>query len=248
MDTPFQQRELWDSTTLSSADALQIRESRQARRLSVRVFRSGRVEVVVPRRTPSRLVAHFLAEHREWIDAKRALAQRHAPPPSPFPPRQVRFEVNDTTWRLHLSGGTGRPRIQSSSGLLHVTGTVSAETLRALLRRWLLVAARDALEPLVAPLAQQMGVRFSAVHVRRQRTRWGSCSTRGVISLNACLVFQPPEVVRYLLVHELTHTVHMNHSRRFWAAVERFEPGWRALDRRLLEGWRTVPAWVFGEE
>jgi hypothetical protein len=248
MDTPFQQRELWDSAAPTGNDALQIRESARARRLSVRVFRGGRVEVVVPRRTSARVVESFLAQHRQWIDAKREIAQRHAPPPTPFPPSHVQFALTGAAWRLHLSGGAGPIRLRASATLLSIAGAPAPEALRASLRRWLLVAAREALTPLVAPVAHQMGVTFTAVHVRRQRTRWGSCSTRGVISLNACLVFQPPEVVRYLLVHELAHTLHMNHSARFWATVERFEPNWRTLDRKLLDGWRHVPAWVFGEE
>ena len=71
------------------------------------------------------------------------------------------------------------------------------------------------------------------------------CSTAGTISLNVCLMFQSPAVVRYLMVHELCHRVHMNHSKRYWRLVESFEPQWRALDAELLKGWRHVPAWVF---
>ena len=60
-----------------------------------------------------------------------------------------------------------------------------------------------------------------------------------------CLMFQRPAVVRYLMIHELCHRRHMNHSDRFWQLVESFEPGWRALDSELLKGWRHVPVWVF---
>ena len=89
------------------------------------------------------------------------------------------------------------------------------------------------------------GVAPGALQIRCQRTRWGSCSRHGTISLNACLLFQAPQVLRYLMVHELSHLRHMNHSARFWDEVARHEPDWRALDRELLQGWRLVPAWMF---
>ena len=119
--------------------------------------------------------------------------------------------------------------------------------MRVALRAWLLRAARTRLEPRVAAIARAMGVNYSQISIRRQRSRWGSCSARGTISLNCCLLFQRPEVVDYLLVHELTHVKHMNHSACFWQAVERHCADWRALDRELVQGWRHVPRWVFSE-
>jgi predicted metal-dependent hydrolase len=88
------------------------------------------------------------------------------------------------------------------------------------------------------------GLSYARAQVRRQRTRWGSCSRAGTLSINACLMFQPADVVQYLFVHELAHTVHLNHSRRFWKLVERLEPRWHALDRELSRGWRHVPEWA----
>ena len=67
---------------------------------------------------------------------------------------------------------------------------------------------------------------------------------RGTLSLNFCLLFQRPAVVRYLLAHELAHLTHMNHTPRFWELVAHYEPQWRELDRELLRGWKQVPAWV----
>ena len=66
-----------------------------------------------------------------------------------------------------------------------------------------------------------------------------------MISLNVCAVFQPPAVLDYLLVHELAHTRHMNHSSAYWACVGAACPEWATLDRQLNEGWRRVPAWIF---
>jgi predicted metal-dependent hydrolase len=85
------------------------------------------------------------------------------------------------------------------------------------------------------------------VQVRLQRSRWGSCSNSGTVSLNAALLFVAPEVVRYLFVHELCHLIALDHSRKFWRAVARFEPDYEALDRRLTEAWNEIPLWAHPE-
>jgi predicted metal-dependent hydrolase len=82
------------------------------------------------------------------------------------------------------------------------------------------------------------------MHIRAQRTCWGSHSSSGTISLNLCLLFLRPAVVRYLMLHELCHGRHMNHSKRFWKLVGQFEPDYRMLDRELTECWQEVPGWV----
>jgi predicted metal-dependent hydrolase len=93
-------------------------------------------------------------------------------------------------------------------------------------------------------VAEEHGFRYTGLQIRLQRSRWGSCSSQGRISLNLAILFHLPDVLRYLLVHELAHTQHMNHSARFWATVERCEPRWRELDAQLRTGWRRVPEWL----
>jgi predicted metal-dependent hydrolase len=226
-----------------------VRESQRARRLTVRVFHTGRVEVVVPYRTSPRTVARFLERHRLWIERKREEARRKAGPPAPFPPPRIELSACAELWRIHLAGGAGRVRVlAASAGLLSLAGDAGNHpSVRQALRRWLMERARHSLSPLLQGCARDLGVSFQRILIRRQRTRWGSCSTRGTISLNCCLLFQRPQVVRYLMIHELVHTQHMNHSRRFWQRVARHCPDYRSLDRELLDGWRRVPPWVFGD-
>lgn len=204
----------------------------------------------MPSRTSTHAVEHFLARHRLWIERKREEARRRAGPPLPFPPPLLELPACAETWRIHLAGGAGRARIASPGiGLLTLAGgTGSGQSLRQALRRWLMERARQVLGPALAECARELGFGYDRVLIRRQRTRWGSCSTRGTISLNCCLLFQRPAVVRYLMIHELAHTQHMNHSRRFWHCVARHCPEYRSLDGELLDGWRRVPDWVFGDE
>jgi len=82
-------------------------------------------------------------------------------------------------------------------------------------------------------LSQAHGLSYSRLFIRCQRTRWGSCSAKGNISLNAKLVNLPEELIDYVIVHELVHTRIMSHSRSFWAELERRVPGARAMDREL---------------
>ncbi len=232
-----------------ATDGWSVRESQRARRLTVRVFHTGRVEIVVPSRTSQRAVERFLERHRTWIERKREEARRRAGPPVPFPPRQIELPACEETWRIHLAGGCGRARIGSPAlGLLALGGDAgNGQAVRQALRRWLTERARQVLAPRLADCARELGFSYDRVLIRRQRTRWGSCSTRGTISLNCCLLFQRPPVVRYLMIHELVHTLHMNHSRRFWQRVARHCPDYHSLDRELLDGWRRVPEWVFGD-
>jgi predicted metal-dependent hydrolase len=227
-----------------------VRESYRARRLTVRVFHTGRVEVVVPARTSPGAVERFVERHRTWIERKREEARARAIPVAPFPPAQIELSACDETWRVHLTGVGRRVRMNAiGSRLLSLDGDTSDDrAVRQVLRQWLVERARELLAPALDSCARELGFSYKRVLIRRQRSRWGSCSTRGTISLNCCLLFQQPQVVRYLMIHELAHTVHMNHSRRFWQTVSRHCPDYRRLDRELLDGWRRVPAWVFAED
>jgi predicted metal-dependent hydrolase len=104
--------------------------------------------------------------------------------------------------------------------------------------------ARREFAPRLKALAVLTDTSYAKMHVRAQRSCWGSRSCSGTISLNLCLLFLAPELMRYLLIHELCHGRHMNHSKRFWTLVGRFEPDYRRLDRALTESWREVPAWL----
>lgn len=242
-DSARTQLPLWDEG--AAAAPVRLRHSLRARRLAVRIAATGQVELVVPRGVTERRALDFLHSQSAWV--QRHVARRRAllPAPEAFPPRVLRIPLLGETWHLYQSGGTGRPRLHASTpGVLELRGQGTPAHWRRCLLNWLKHRALAELGTRLQAEATAHGFGFSAVRIRLQRTRWGSCSTRGVISLNLALLFQPADVVRYLLCHELAHTRHMNHSPRFWACVAQCEPRWRELDRALLQGWRHVPAWI----
>lgn len=222
-----------------------VRASTRARRLAVRVLPGGLVEIVVPRGTRPRTVEQFVARHRRWIERTLALYRPAAPARADRLPDHVHFAATGQTFGVRHAGGAGAPRLLAGEGALVLTGSADRPMLlRHALQRFTMRAAHAAFGPWLAGLSSATGLRYSGMQIRRQRTRWGSCSPSGTISLNACLLFQVPAVVNYLLIHELAHTRHMNHSRRFWRLVEHLEPRWRELDAALSRGWREVPGWA----
>jgi len=228
---------------------LRIRESRRARYLTLRMKPPRTLELVVPRGTRARDVAAFVDAHRQWIeDARRDLASRR-PLRTEGLPTQIELKAIGEHWRVeYRHDATRRARCRAHGATLEVSvRDAQRRDAPAVLRGWLLDHAERYLAPWLMREAAVVGHRPSSVQVRLQRTRWGSCSTSGTVSLNAALLFVAPEVVRYLLIHELCHFISLNHSRKFWAAVARFEPDYEALDRRLTAAWDEIPFWAHPE-
>lgn len=234
---------LWQPA--SAVPEVSLRHSRRARRVAVRIGHTGKVELVVPRGVSERQAWAFLESRAEWV--RHHVQRRRAAQPvaEEFPPRSLSIPLLGETWRVFQAGGEGRARlVVQSGGVLELRGSGDRAAWQRCLRAWLKRRALPALTERLHALAAQHGFTFSTVSVRNQRSRWGSCSARGAISLNLGLLFQPEDVVRYLLCHELSHTRHLDHSARFWRCVAQCEPRWRELDAQLLEGWRNVPQWL----
>ena len=224
-----------------SADAFAVRVSPRARRLTARVHAGGRVEIVVPVGVGPNAVRDFVRRFSPWIDRKVAAMQPNCGPEDPVP-GEIRFAFGEE--RFAVEWRCAAARELRADGERLVVNAADPRAARQLLRGWLKRAAQMRLAPRLQGLAAELRFEVGRVAIRCQRTRWGSCSTHGTVSLNASLLFLRAEVVRYLFVHELAHLRHMNHSRRFWRLVESLEPDYRRLDRELLAGWRAVPSWV----
>lgn len=141
--------------------------------------------------------------------------------------------------------GTGRAVARLRDDRLVVGGRSRKQVLAAI-DRWYRREARTRIEPLVEAEGRRLGLVAAKVRIGNQRTRWGSCSTSGTLSFNWRLLIGRPEALRYVVVHELMHIRHHNHSRAFWTDLElafpetKQEARWLRANERELLRWKPL--------
>lgn len=228
-----------------------VRVSPRARRIRLTVSPRDGLVVVLPRERDRRDVPMLLRQHAAWIE--RALARTEerrahlaAAAGAPLPARielpAVGLTFDVEYWPVAAGASA---RVTEHRGALSVSVPMGDEAAaRAALRRWLSRAAKTYLVPMLEEVSRREGLPFSHATVRAQRSRWGSCSRAGAISLNRSLLFLTPELAGCVLVHELVHTLRHDHSPAFWRLLRARVPDVDPLRRELRQAWRDVPAWA----
>jgi predicted metal-dependent hydrolase len=207
----------------------EVRESPRARRLRLVVRPGGPLEVTVPRGTGARALRRFVDEHAEWIH------ERLAEQPPPVLDLDRRDSVLLAGERIPVVRRAGERSIAELRG---GTLAVSGPDPGGAVERWYRREARRLFEASAEREAARLDLAYARISVRDQRTRWGSCSTSGTLSFNWRLALAPPEVLDYVVVHELLHLLEHNHSPAFWRLLDEHRPGWRAQ-----AGWLRTHAW-----
>jgi len=231
---------------MSDSVAYHWRRSPRAKSLQVRITPWQGVEIVVPRHVSRERARAFVARHRQWIRNTWTRMREQMVDADLTLPRNFELRALGEHWNVHYrtrNGALTRVTAGDSTLTVHHDGR-SERRVREALRRWLIERARGYFTEYLPHICTATGFSFKKLQIRGQTSRWGSCSSRKTLSLNYKLLFLEPELVRYLVIHELAHTRQLDHSPRFWRLVEEFEPRCRELDEELGESWRDVPAWV----
>ena len=205
--------------------------------------RSG-LEVVVPVGFDRSEIPEILQAKAGWIT--KNLEQTH-PVEELQRPASICLSLLDEIWQTEYSVAPGeRMSLRERAGfVLSLTGPVDDPAMvAAVLNRWLQRRAKDVLVPWLNRLSAELSLPFSRVGIRRQRTRLGSCSAEGSISLNRNLLLIPEPLVRYVLVHELCHGRQLDHSKKFWRLLETFEPNARQTAAKVREAAESVRRWA----
>ena len=229
------QQEFFETRTPAQPDLIFVRSLR-ARHYRLTLRRDGVAVATVPARGSEREARIFAEQHRDWLERARARQARK--------PRGAEVWTLGTSvlWRGEMTeirrageadplGRGARPTVCLAADIFRVAAFDG--DLRPTLEAHFARRARIELPARTWELAAETGADVKHVTVRNQRSRWGSCSASGTISLNWRLVQTPDTVRDYILYHELMHLREMNHSDRFWARVEEVCPWWRDAERWL---------------
>ena len=231
-----------------------IRESARAKHVIIKVSLRDGLVVVVPRGFDVRQVPGILRERKGWIERGLERIERKkrvlAADSDGGLPRKLSLRAINEEWRIDYEQGEASRvtlEVEDQKHLL-ISGDIDDLSLvRSLLRRFTIKKGRRDLVLMLRSIADEHGFTVNKASVRLQKTRWGSCSAKGAISLNAKLLFLPRDLVEYVMIHELCHIVHHNHSPEFWRLVEEHLPRALVLRRSLREdAWRFIPSWLDG--
>jgi predicted metal-dependent hydrolase len=188
------------------------------------------VEVVLPRRFPLSEVAPFVEEKRAWIERTlRRMQETEAELPAAHlaDGGELPFLGRRLTLAVRVEPNRVRERVVRRGDTLQVALSPAAE-LRGAVERWYRRRAREEVAPLLDAACARAGTTYSGLQIRGQRTRWASCSSAGAMSFNWRLLLAPPEILEYVIEHEVAHLEVLDHSARFWDLLASRCPDWRA--------------------
>jgi predicted metal-dependent hydrolase len=212
-----------------------IQYNGRQKHIRLRITSEGRIVLSAPTGTSRSKIRGVLNHKQEWLASKIQETDQG-------------LKQNNPTEKVYLEGRLFLVEFENPALSIYsievdyeqqkvcISGDpANPQKITGLLEEWLRKEAQARLAGRAERVSEELGIPYKKLFLRNQRTRWGSSSTRGNISLNWRTVMAPPAVQRYLLIHELVHQKHMNHSTRFWLDVGRVCPGYRQHEAWLRE-------------
>ncbi len=222
-----------------------IRSAGRVRTVGLRLGPDHSVVVRAPLAVSEAFIAEFVSGRAAWIRARRAAEPVTSTAPPLADGDTVPFLGQPHT--VHVVPGRGRrASLTRADGAITIAlpaANAPGDIERAVVR-WLTGEAQHELTEATVRWGPRLGVSPKAVLVRNQRTRWGSCAADGVIRYNWRLVLLAPELMDFVVVHELAHLLEANHSPHFWAHVERLLPDYRERRKALNASRAALPAFA----
>ena len=213
--------------------------------LSFRVTPEGEVRLYAPRYFPLREADRAVKEHLPWIQQARLKAEffrRERDANRPRLTEGARIPLEGALLTLHIEQARrAQVLVSDAEGTLTLRAPdLSEEGLETALRACLIERFRERVSQRLDHYVPLIGRAPGRVTIREQKTRWGSCSSKGNLNFNWLLIFAPPQALDYVVIHELCHLYEFNHSPQFWARVERCQSDYALWRKWLRSGWTAA--------
>lgn len=221
-----------------------IIHSTKRRTISVIVKQTGDVVVRAPASVTSKKALEVAQSHAEWVVKHKQAVEKRARP------EERKYETGDTipffgmTWTIERHVGE-KVTAELKGDVLHLTAPrehANPETFQEVVSLFYRRHAIKYLQPIVNEVSARAGVTPPKLRLHEQKRKWGSCTPKNGIIINARLLLAPPKVLYYVVVHEIAHINHRHHQDSFWKEVERLMPDYREAERIIKEQGRM---WVF---
>jgi len=211
-------------------------KSQRAKHIRIKISAIGELSVVLPRGI-SEMHAHgFLQKKSQWVS--KTINDMPVVENTQFPDH-LDLKLLNEYWKVEYISLDKSGYIQVkeiSMGHLEIKGNLKDWGLVSkTINQWCKKKAKYIFKTMLENLAEEHGFHFNKLSIRSQKTRWGSCSSSKNINLNSKLLFMPIHIVEYVIIHELCHTIEMNHSSNFWRLVEDCDPDYRQNRKQLKQ-------------
>ncbi len=239
--------------------AYTIRNSNRAKQVILQISPKKGLVVIVPAQRRHPKIEELLQQKRQWIQKNLShlqMNQERLAPTFMAPSllhlyaidKTVRFDYQQTEHKFFKI--TPTMSLLSDSELSYLVSGPIGQSLLLIktLKRLLKQIAQTYLTPWLESLSLEIQFPFQSVSIRSQSTLWGSCTASKKISLNVKLLFLPRILTRYVLLHELCHTQYLNHSKRYWNLLKRFDPDCLTHRKLLRRAGQYLPHWIEDSE
>jgi hypothetical protein len=207
-----------------------IRSKRRS--ISLEIDKYGKLTVRMPLRLPEKVGLEFIKEKSLWIKKKMATVASRPSFPKKFTVGEEFLFLGD---KYPLSFVTEKkPALVFRDGVFQMSKNLEGKAV-TIFREFYKNAARDFTDKMVKEYSRKFNLHCKGIKITSAKTRWGSCSNKGNISFSWRLIMSPPDIIKYVVVHEMAHLKHGNHSRQFWSEVRKMLPDYKARKKWLKE-------------
>lgn len=238
---------LLQGVSLAGISRCHLRRSLRAKRMRIELRPDHSLLIVIPRGTREDQWLGFVLSKRQWIERqleKPVQQQREARAEKTVFPAEIELFCLQKIFSINHHKGAQNKAVLAGETLELVCKEISEQQRFKNLRRWLVAQARKNFTTRLNAISNTTGLKWNRLSIRGQKTRWGSCSAAGNLSLNFTLLFLPSNLVDHVLLHELVHTREMNHSSRFWALMKEFDAKCDQHRKELRNAGQLLPGWV----